>query len=183
MIVVGSLAPPQDAVSPGGLCEVSDPQSLVLLSPSHLACRGRVLVYHPHTGTAHVVASGLYYPDGVVVSEDGSHLLVVETDALRVVRLWLTGAQVGGPMGQAAVRGALCNAALRMPVEGSLSARAWVEFVVCYQLYSKPHAVCAQAGQREVLIHSLPGLPAGLFKSSDGNYWLSLTTPLPPVIK
>lgn len=60
-----------------------------------LVCRGRVLVWHPHTRKAHVVASGLYYPDGVVVSDDGSYLLVVETDALRVVKLWLTGDKVG----------------------------------------------------------------------------------------
>lgn len=57
-------------------------------------CRGRVLVWHPHTRRAHVVASGFYYSDGVAVAEDGSYLLVVETDALRVVKLWLTGDKV-----------------------------------------------------------------------------------------
>lgn len=40
-----------------------------------------------------------------------------------------------------------------------------------------------QAGTREIIIHSLPGLPAGLSKASDGNYWLSMTTPLPHVTK
>lgn len=40
-----------------------------------------------------------------------------------------------------------------------------------------------QAGTREVIIHSLPGLPAGVSKASDGNFWLSMTVPLPPVTK
>lgn len=57
-------------------------------------CRGRVLAWEPHTHKARVVASGLYYPDGIAVSEDGTHVLVVETDALRVVKLWLTGDKV-----------------------------------------------------------------------------------------
>jgi sugar lactone lactonase YvrE len=53
-----------------------------------------VLAWHPRTGKAHLVASGFYYSDGIAVSEDGSYLLVVETDALRVVKLWLTGDKV-----------------------------------------------------------------------------------------
>ena len=52
------------------------------------------MVWHPQTHTTHVVASGFYYSDGVAVSDDGSYLLVVETDALRVIKLWLTGAKV-----------------------------------------------------------------------------------------
>jgi hypothetical protein len=40
-----------------------------------------------------------------------------------------------------------------------------------------------QAGQREVLVGSLPGLPAGLSKASDGNYWVSMTVPVPPYSK
>jgi sugar lactone lactonase YvrE len=53
-----------------------------------------VLVYHPHTQQTHVVASGFFYSDGVVVSDDGSYLLVVETDALRVMKVWLAGGKV-----------------------------------------------------------------------------------------
>eukprot|EP00882_Tetradesmus_deserticola_P020787 GHRQ01022464.1.p1 GENE.GHRQ01022464.1~~GHRQ01022464.1.p1 ORF type:complete len:399 (+),score=115.02 GHRQ01022464.1:178-1197(+) len=91
---------------------------------------GRVLVYHPYTQQTHVVASGFYYADGVALSADASYLLVVETDALRVVKVWLVG---------------------------------------------------DKAGQREVLVDSLPGLPAGLTAASDGNYWVSMTVPLPPI--
>ncbi|KAF6265115.1 hypothetical protein COO60DRAFT_1624013 [Scenedesmus sp. NREL 46B-D3] len=90
---------------------------------------GRVLAYHPATRQTHVVASGFYYADGVALSEDGSFLLVVETDALRVVKVWLAG---------------------------------------------------DKAGQREVLVAALPGLPAGLSKASDGNFWVSMTVPVPP---
>lgn len=53
-----------------------------------------MLVWHPHSGRTNLVASGFYYSDGIAVSEDGSYLLVVETDALRVVKLWLTGGKV-----------------------------------------------------------------------------------------
>jgi hypothetical protein len=56
--------------------------------------RGRVLVYHPHTRRTHVVASGFFYSDGLAVSADGSYLLVVETDALRVTKVWLSGEKV-----------------------------------------------------------------------------------------
>lgn len=64
-------------------------------------CRGRVLVWHPHSHTTHVVASGFFYSDGIAVSDDGSYLLVVETDALRVIKLWLTGAKVCAAYGSA----------------------------------------------------------------------------------
>jgi sugar lactone lactonase YvrE len=40
-----------------------------------------------------------------------------------------------------------------------------------------------QAGQREVLVDSLPGLPAGLSKASDGNFWVSMTVPVPSYTK
>ncbi|WIA17796.1 hypothetical protein OEZ85_009308 [Tetradesmus obliquus] len=93
---------------------------------------GRVLVYHPQTQQTHVVASGFYYSDGVLLADDSSHLLVVETDALRVMKVWLAG---------------------------------------------------DKAGQREVLVGSLPGLPAGLSRASDGNYWVSMTVPVPPISK
>lgn len=52
-------------------------------------------MWHPHTRSAHAVASGFFYSDGIAVSEDGSFALVVETDAFRVVKLWLTGDKVG----------------------------------------------------------------------------------------
>ncbi|KAF6262586.1 hypothetical protein COO60DRAFT_598507 [Scenedesmus sp. NREL 46B-D3] len=94
-----------------------------------LAAGAGVLAYHPATRQTHVVASGFYYADGVALSEDGSFLLVVETDALRVVKVWLAG---------------------------------------------------GKAGQREVLVAALPGLPAGLSKASDGNFWVSMTVPVPP---
>lgn len=76
---------------PNALCRL-------LNNPTCLKCRGRVLVWHPHTRTTHMVASGFYYSDGIAVADDGSYLLVVETDALRVNKLWLTGDKVGSHM-------------------------------------------------------------------------------------
>lgn len=83
------------------------------------ACRGRVLVCHPHSHTTHVVASGFYYSDGIAVSDDGSYLLVVETDALRVIKLWLTGAKVcvqcihSGPVTVTTCEGHACTSVCR----------------------------------------------------------------------
>jgi hypothetical protein len=46
--------------------------------------------------TTHVLAEGLRYPDGVLVAAEWSHVLVVETDALQVSKLRLTGERVRG---------------------------------------------------------------------------------------
>lgn len=40
-----------------------------------------------------------------------------------------------------------------------------------------------QAGTKEILVDSLPGLPAGLSKAEDGNFWVSMTVPVPPYSK
>lgn len=124
------------------------------------------------------MAGGFYYSDGVAVSEDGSYLLVVETDALRVVKVWLTGDKVRGAEGAHAHSVRLC---LHEETAGRLRAAV-----------SEPHtdgvhacwlALPCQAGSREVLVGSLPGLPAGLSKSDDGNFWVSMTVPNPPYSK
>lgn len=48
---------------------------------------GRVLVYDPNTGRTEVVAQGLVFANGIVVSHDGHALLVVETGRYRVWRI------------------------------------------------------------------------------------------------
>jgi sugar lactone lactonase YvrE len=54
---------------------------------------GRVLAYSPATGETSVVATGLYFPNGVALTPDESALLVCETVAHRLTRLDLaTGA-------------------------------------------------------------------------------------------
>jgi len=56
---------------------------------------GRLLAYHPDTGDVEVLLDGLYYANGVALSQDGSFVLVVETTEYRVRRLWLTGPRQG----------------------------------------------------------------------------------------
>lgn len=56
---------------------------------------GRLLAYDPIAKTTRVVLGDLVFANGVAVSPDGSFLLVVETGAYRVHRVWLKGANEG----------------------------------------------------------------------------------------
>ncbi|HEX9052418.1 MAG TPA: SMP-30/gluconolactonase/LRE family protein [Anaeromyxobacter sp.] len=56
---------------------------------------GRFLAYHPDTGRTELLLSGLQFANGVAVSGDGSHVLVNETGAYRIVRYWLAGPRRG----------------------------------------------------------------------------------------
>lgn len=176
-------------------------------------------MYHPHTKQTHNIASGFYYSDGITLSDDGSYLLVVETDALRVVKVWLEGDKVGGQpvMLSGAFRSscAASHAGMRaagatpqvLLQESSISPSCMAStlqtqrgearaggtscyscalFVsglyYCFTIFAY-QTLCYQAGKREVLVDSLPGLPAGLSKAADGNMWVSMTVPVPPYNK
>jgi sugar lactone lactonase YvrE len=56
---------------------------------------GRLLAYDPAAKTTRVVLGDLSFANGVAVSPDGSFLLVVETGAYRVHRVWLNGPRAG----------------------------------------------------------------------------------------
>ena len=56
---------------------------------------GRVLAYDPRSKTTRVVMGSLSFANGVAVSPDQSFVLVVETGAYRVHRVWLTGPRQG----------------------------------------------------------------------------------------
>ncbi|HEY3026586.1 MAG TPA: SMP-30/gluconolactonase/LRE family protein [Pyrinomonadaceae bacterium] len=56
---------------------------------------GRLLAYASGTKTTRLVLGDLYFANGVAVSPDGSFLLVVETGAYRVRRVWLNGPRQG----------------------------------------------------------------------------------------
>ncbi len=56
---------------------------------------GRLLAYDPTSGESRVVLDSLYFANGVAVSPDQSFVLVNETGAYRVRRLWLTGPDKG----------------------------------------------------------------------------------------
>ena len=56
---------------------------------------GRLLVYDPRTKTTRTLLRDLCFANGVAVSPDQSFLLVVETGAYRVHRVWLAGPKQG----------------------------------------------------------------------------------------
>jgi sugar lactone lactonase YvrE len=56
---------------------------------------GRLLAYDPNTKTTRTLLANLSFANGVAVSPDQSFVLVVETGAYRVHRVWLTGPKSG----------------------------------------------------------------------------------------
>lgn len=58
------------------------------------SCTGRLLRWSPD-GTTEVLLSGLAFANGVALSADESHVLVAETAAYRIRRLWLVGPRAG----------------------------------------------------------------------------------------
>jgi sugar lactone lactonase YvrE len=55
---------------------------------------GRLLKYDPRSREVHVVAKGLWFANGVALSEDESYIALSETDRLRVLKFWLAGPKV-----------------------------------------------------------------------------------------
>lgn len=56
---------------------------------------GRFLAYDPKTKTTRTLLNDLAFANGVAVAPDQSFVLVVETAAYRIHRLWLTGPKAG----------------------------------------------------------------------------------------
>jgi sugar lactone lactonase YvrE len=56
---------------------------------------GRLLAYDPKTKATRTILSHLCFANGVAVSADQSFVLVVETGAYRIHRVWLTGSRNG----------------------------------------------------------------------------------------
>lgn len=57
--------------------------------------RGRVLAWDPKTGATRVVAAGLYMANGLALAPTGDHLIVAETTAYRLQRVWIAGERRG----------------------------------------------------------------------------------------
>ncbi|KAI7839575.1 hypothetical protein COHA_006701 [Chlorella ohadii] len=72
-----------------------DPLGSSLLTLLQGSPTGRLLGYDPRTRTTELLANGIYFANGVALSEDESHVLVVETFGMRVLRHWLAGPQAG----------------------------------------------------------------------------------------
>ncbi|HSJ97397.1 MAG TPA: SMP-30/gluconolactonase/LRE family protein [Myxococcota bacterium] len=65
---------------------------LVLLEAAH---DGELRATHPATGRSVTLATGLFLPDGVALSENEDFVLVGEFGAARITRVWLRGPQAG----------------------------------------------------------------------------------------
>lgn len=59
------------------------------------AGRGRLLAWHPATRRTELLLSGLEFANGVALSGDGTYLVVNETGAYRLRRVWLAGPRRG----------------------------------------------------------------------------------------
>lgn len=66
-----------------------------LLSTTHGAANGRLLLYSPKTRRTTEVLGGLAYANGVALSRDERWVAVVETNHARVLRHWLKGERAG----------------------------------------------------------------------------------------
>jgi len=56
---------------------------------------GRLISYDINTKETRVLADDLYFANGVALSPDGSYVLVCETNAYRIRKVWLTGERAG----------------------------------------------------------------------------------------
>lgn len=69
--------------------------TFISFGTSHLAgeASGRVLCYVPSTGETHVLATGIRFANGVALSKDRTHLIVVATSSYVLYKVPLTGVQ------------------------------------------------------------------------------------------
>ena len=77
-----------------------------ILDVMEQSATGRVLAYDPARGTAHVVARGLSFANGIALSDDEQWLLVAETGRYRVWKIGVGAADLDvarGPSAQAGV--------------------------------------------------------------------------------
>lgn len=55
---------------------------------------GRLLKYSPKDGTTKIVADGMWFPNGVALSEDGTFVAVAETTSMRIRKVHIVGPKV-----------------------------------------------------------------------------------------
>jgi sugar lactone lactonase YvrE len=87
-------------IGPDGTVYVSDASSHLGYGEHQLAILehggdGRLLSYDPTDGSMSVLLDGIQFANGVVVDPSGESLLVAETGAYRIRRLWLSGERAG----------------------------------------------------------------------------------------
>ncbi|PSC76943.1 gluconolactonase isoform B [Micractinium conductrix] len=72
-----------------------DPLAASVLTALQGGATGRLLMYDPRTRITELLADGIWFANGVALSEDESYLLVAETFGQRLLRHWLTGPRAG----------------------------------------------------------------------------------------
>jgi sugar lactone lactonase YvrE len=143
---------------------------------------GRVLAYDPATRETSVVATGLYFPNGVALTPDDSALLVCETVAHRLARIALPSGEIT-PLGDlpaypdnmssagdgtfwialASPRVAIAERLLPHP----LLRRIVAVLPTAAQPQPKPHTIVAQVDADGTVLRTLHG-PAGHYPMLTG---------------
>lgn len=121
------------------------------------SCTGRVLEYAPATGAVRVVAKGLSFANGIVLSGDQRSLLVSESGKYRV---WQIAVEASD----------LDVAALQPPMR----APALVPDQALVPASAPVHAAAQPPAQARIVLDNLPGYPDNLARGLDGRIWLGL---------
>jgi sugar lactone lactonase YvrE len=87
-------------IAPDGIIYFSDASTKFSLGDDILDIvehggNGRLLAYDPATRSTRLLLDGLQFANGVAVAPDGSYVLVAETGAYRIRRVWLEGEHAG----------------------------------------------------------------------------------------
>lgn len=56
---------------------------------------GRVIAYDPSTGLSSEVVTDLYFPNGILLDQSGTSLLITESTRFRITRYWVSGPEAG----------------------------------------------------------------------------------------
>jgi len=161
---------------------------------------GRLFALHPD-GTLEVLLDGLYFSNGVALSGDESFVVVAETGAYRVTRLWLTGEHRGehdvlvenlpGFPDNVSQHGGVFWIAIASPrdrIVDALGPRPWLARLVARlpdRLQPAPsrHAIVVGVDERGTVVHNLQdpdgtyAVITGVRQFGDYLYFGSLTDP------
>lgn len=114
---------------------------------------------------------GFYYANGVALSPDESYIVMAETDTITVHKVWVKGPKVGKQLasGFGSSADVFFSNQCSSPCNKTPSCCTLKQFGKV--MHSMNGTVCLlQAGQSEVLIDRLPGMPDGVDASPTGGY-------------
>jgi len=162
---------------------------------------GRLMKYDKSTKEVKVLLSGLFFPNGVALSKDGSFLLVAETSICRILRLWLHGPNVGQVDTFAVLPGFPDNIrrnsegqfwvalhSKRTPFTKWISSNLWARKALLKLrnfkqlqalLATKPHAVAIKLSDKGKILESLEDCEGKTLKfiseveEKDGKLWMA----------